>query len=80
MTASSNRRLTAQEVERITQPLYERSLLELKEEWQRRFAAKQPPTAPLIATAERESARRDFEMLRERHGLTKSQPLQKSAK
>ena len=33
------RHLTVQEVERITQPLHERSLLEMKAEWKRRFNA-----------------------------------------
>ena len=33
------RRLTAQELERMTQSLYERSVLEVKAEWKRRFSA-----------------------------------------
>jgi hypothetical protein len=35
------RRLTAQEIERMTQPLYERSLAEMKAEWAQRFKDRQ---------------------------------------
>ena len=38
-TVQPTRRLTAQELERMTQSLYERSVLEVKAEWKRRFSA-----------------------------------------
>ena len=40
----SNRRLTARELEQMTQPLYERSLQEMKAEGKRRFNAERVRT------------------------------------
>ncbi len=48
MTPEPGRIMTAAEIEQVTQPLYDRSLLAMKAEWKRRFEQEriQPPKTP----------------------------------